>query len=54
MKEFVIKIFYTDHDFDKAECNQDGNISFIKRLFNSLLFRQQAHILVGEEVQAVS
>lgn len=54
MKDYVTKIFYIDHICDKAECNQACNLFFIKHTFNSLLFRQQAHILVGEEVQAVN
>lgn len=38
----------------QAECNQANNLSFIKHCFNSLLFRQKIHILVGDKVQAVN
>lgn len=53
-KGLIIKIFNTDHIWDKTECKQVNNIFSLKLLFNSLLFRQPLHTLVGEEVQAVS
>lgn len=54
MKYSVIKIFYTDHVCDKAGCNQDSNLFFLKHAFQSMFFRQHGHVLVGREVQAVN
>lgn len=54
MKYSLIKIFYTDHVCDKAECNQASNLSFLKYAFQSMFFRQQGHVLVGKKVQAVN
>lgn len=53
-KALNIKVFKTDHIFDKAVCSQIINLFSLKMSFNSLLFRQSTQIWVGEEVQAVS
>lgn len=54
MKYYVIKIFYTDHVCDKAVCNQARILFLLKHSFKSMFFRQQGHVLVGKEVQAVN
>lgn len=54
MKYYVIKIFYTDHVCDKAGWNQASSLFFLKHSFESMFFRQQGHVFVGKEVQAVN
>lgn len=54
MKYSVIKIFYTYHVCDKAGCNQASNLFFLKYSFKSMFLRQQGHVLLGKEVQAVN